>query len=344
MPIKPGIKLNSVDAAIWAIVVLITSLFLVDGGLNELSEPVGALGAISRLTSLIGTALLLMHMLLVARVPWIENVYGRDQATVLHKRLGKPVFYLILAHFVSAVMQFSLLNSEDLLQTLWWFITEVPDMLPAGISLILMIVVVITSLNFARRRLGHKTWFVFHIISYAAVALAVPHVFSTGTDIAGKPIQTVLWVSLYLFVFLNVLWFRVWTPIRKDLSSKRSTSAIPFLIISMTGAAGLNFIWLNPIGTLTGSADDATKNQTVTGDIVEYKYGVVQLEISVTNGKIENIKEIQATASGSWSQSISVLHDEALKAQSADFGNVSGATFISEAYREAFASALSKLK
>jgi predicted ferric reductase len=79
-----------------------------------------------------------------------------------------------------------------------------------------MIVVVVTSLNFARRAMSYEAWFFVHLVSYLSVAVAVPHIFSTGSDIAGKPVQTIIWVSLYLFVFLNILWFRVWVPIRKS--------------------------------------------------------------------------------------------------------------------------------
>jgi predicted ferric reductase len=45
----------------------------------------------------------------------------------------------------------------------------------------------------------------------------VPHQFSTGSDIAGKPVQTFFWVALYIFVAGNILWFRVLAPIFSSL-------------------------------------------------------------------------------------------------------------------------------
>ena len=205
-----------IEIIAWSIVMAVLVMFLVDGGLKNVTDVPSALGALSRLTSLVGTALLLIHMLLVARVPWIDQFYGHDKATVAHKKLGKPVLYFIVAHFLASLIQFAITNGENILATLWWLITDVQDMLLATLSLALMIIVVVTSLNFARRAMSYEAWFFVHLVSYVSVAIAVPHIFSTGTDIAGKPVQTIIWVSLYLFVFLNILWFRVWVPIRKS--------------------------------------------------------------------------------------------------------------------------------
>jgi predicted ferric reductase len=205
-----------IEIIAWSIVMSVLVMFLIDGGLKGITDVPTALGAISRLTALLGTALLLILMLLIARVPWIDKFYGHDGATVVHKRLGKPVLYLIVAHFLASLIQYSITNGKDLLATFWWFVFDVQDMLLATIGLFLMIVVVVSSINFARRKMSYEAWYFVHLVSYLSVAVSVPHIFTSGSDIAGKPVQTILWVSLYLFVFLNILWFRVWVPIRKS--------------------------------------------------------------------------------------------------------------------------------
>ncbi|MFM1957043.1 MAG: hypothetical protein RLZ41_442 [Actinomycetota bacterium] len=209
-----------IETIAWSIVMAVLVMFLIDGGLKGVTDLPTALGAISRVTSLLGTALLLILMLLIARVPWIDKFYGHDGATVVHKRLGKPVLYLIVAHFLASLVQYSITNGDEILKTLWWFITDVQDMLIATISLVLMIVVVLTSINFTRRKMSYEAWYFVHLTSYISVALAVPHIFTAGSDIAGKPVQTIIWVSLYLFVFLNILWFRVIIPIRKSFRKR----------------------------------------------------------------------------------------------------------------------------
>lgn len=204
-----------IEVLAWSTVVAVIAMFLIDGGLKNVTDLGTAMNAIARVTSLIGTDLLLIHMLLVARVPWIDKFYGHDKATVTHKKLGKPVLYFITAHFIASLIEYSISNGKDIITTLFWFITDVQDMLLATLGFVLMVVVVITSLNFARRAMSYEAWFFVHLISYASVAVAVPHIFSSGQDVAGKPVQTIFWVTLYLFVFFNIVWFRVYKPIRK---------------------------------------------------------------------------------------------------------------------------------
>lgn len=94
-----------------------------------------------------------------------------------------------------------------------------------------------------------------------------------------------------------------------------------------------------------GPTPTTTTAQTVTGDAIQYRYGVMQLKITEAAGKITDITELQATTSGpGYEQAIPLLHQAALSASSANFGNVSGATFASDAYKQALASAISKLK
>ena len=206
-----------IEAIAWATVVAVTAMFLIDGGLKTVVDVPTALNAVSRLTALLGTDLLLIHMLLVARVPWIDKFYGHDKATSAHKKLGKPVLYFVVAHFLASLISFAMTQSKDIATTLWWLITDVPDMLTATLALALMILVVVTSLNFARRKVSYEFWFIVHLLSYASVLLAVPHIFLSGSDIAGKPIATIFWASLYFFMAFNIIWYRAVSPILRGL-------------------------------------------------------------------------------------------------------------------------------
>jgi len=135
-------------------------------------------------------------------------------------------------------------------------------------------------------------------------------------------------------------------PGNNPYSKKRRwlASTIVMVVGSIGGAIGINNFILNPITDTSGSASGATKTQTVKSDVINYQYGVVELEVTATAGKLEKINEVQATASNGWETAIPVLNQQALAAQGADFGNLSGATFISEAYKKALSNALAKLK
>lgn len=206
-------KQDVIEVLAWASVLAVVSMFLIDGGIKAIVDVASALNSVSRLTALVGTDLLLIHMLLVARVPWIDRMYGHDKATATHKKLGKPILYLILAHFLSSVISYAITDGLNVWAEFMQLLTSVQDMLTATISLVLMIVVVVTSLNIARKKLSYEAWYIVHFLSYASVFLAIPHQISTGNDIAGKPIQTFFWISLYLFVAGNIVWYRFLQPI-----------------------------------------------------------------------------------------------------------------------------------
>ena len=129
-------------------------------------------------------------------------------------------------------------------------------------------------------------------------------------------------------------------------SSKRTwkLSTAILSLLSIGGGLAANYFWLNPPKDNSGSATNATKTQTVTSDVIKYRYGQIELEVTATAGKIEKIVEKQATSSAGWQSAVPVLNKAAIEAQSANFGNLSGATFITEAYKQALSNALSKLK
>jgi len=239
-----------IETIAWSIVMAVLVMFLLDGGLKGITDIPTALGAISRITSLLGTALLLIQMLLIARIPWIDKFYGHDGATVTHKKLGKPVLYFISAHFLASLIQYAINDGKNVVDELFSLIS-VQDLLLATISFVLMLVVVITSLNFARRAMSYESWFFVHLTAYISVAVAVPHIITTGSDVAGKPVQTIIWVALYLFVFLNVLWFRVIIPVRKSYR-KRLVLAQSIRESSDTTSLYLTGKHLNKIEAVSG--------------------------------------------------------------------------------------------
>lgn len=130
-------------------------------------------------------------------------------------------------------------------------------------------------------------------------------------------------------------------------NSKHSRRFLPSTavlgLVSIAGGLGVN-LWLNPPGTTAAVGGGAIVAQTVTGDAIQYKYGVIQLEITAEGGKLTRINQIQASASPGYDQALPILDQSALASSSTNFNNVSGATFTSKGYKDALASAISKLK
>ena len=88
--------------------------------------------------------------------------------------------------------------------------------------------------------------------------------------------------------------------------------------------------------------------KTVTGSSVMTRYGSVQVEVTVANGKITDITELAMPNNDGRSMMISqqagpMLRNQALKANSAKINGVSGATFTTMGYEQSLQSALDQL-
>jgi len=84
---------------------------------------------------------------------------------------------------------------------------------------------------------------------------------------------------------------------------------------------------------------------TFTGDVVSTPRGDVQVQITVTSGRIDDIEVIKypdevAMSANVSKRAIPVLVAEGLAAQSADVDTVSGATYTSIGYRDSLQSAI----
>lgn len=187
-------------------------IFLLDGNLANL-EQLDLLSVGNRITALIGTSLLLVHLALVARIPWIEQTLGLDKLTHAHKKLGKPLLYVLLLHSALAVISFADISQVNLLVGFFQLSFGYFDVLLALAAMLLMVVVVVSSIRIARRRLSYESWYLIHLLSYVAILAAIPHQFSLGTDFLGQPLMQSYFTLLYVFVFANLVWFRILQPI-----------------------------------------------------------------------------------------------------------------------------------
>jgi uncharacterized protein with FMN-binding domain len=105
----------------------------------------------------------------------------------------------------------------------------------------------------------------------------------------------------------------------------------------------------NPNPTAPGSSTSAaTARKTVAGSAIETRYGVVQVQVTVTGTKIDNVSFLQLTAFDGRSQQINndaapILLQETLAAQSSHIDTVSGASYTSDGYVQSLQSALDQL-
>jgi uncharacterized protein with FMN-binding domain len=128
--------------------------------------------------------------------------------------------------------------------------------------------------------------------------------------------------------------------------SKWKLGAAVLGLASIAGAFGVN-AYLNPpttSSTLTsGTGSNLPPDKTVTSDAIPYQYGTIQLAVTRTAGKIAAIDVGQSGATAGREQAFPYLVDYAIKAQSSNFANLGGATYTTDAFKQALDSAITKL-
>jgi len=95
----------------------------------------------------------------------------------------------------------------------------------------------------------------------------------------------------------------------------------------------------------SGSSGRSSGSKAYTGDAVQTRWGVVQVKITVANGKITDSQALQYPNDNGHSQGINdyalpILQSEVVAAQSAQIDAVSGATVTSDGYVQSLQSAL----
>jgi predicted ferric reductase len=189
----------------WASLLVVTALWLADGGLNEdLSTTLG------RLTGLWASDLLLIQVLLMARIPVVERAFGQDRLARWHRWTGFTSFHLMLAHVVLITIGYTV--SFNVFAELWELTVTYPGMLLAAAGTLLLVMVVVTSLRAARRRLRYESWHLLHLYAYLGAGLALPHQLWTGADFTASAPTRAYWWTLYGAAAGAVLLFRLGLP------------------------------------------------------------------------------------------------------------------------------------
>jgi uncharacterized protein with FMN-binding domain len=103
----------------------------------------------------------------------------------------------------------------------------------------------------------------------------------------------------------------------------------------------------SPATTSPSTSPQATR--TATGAAVNYSYGVLSVEATVSGTKLTNVTIASIDDGGNFrsqsidQQSVPVLEQEALQAQSANIQGVSGASYTSSGFEQSLQSALTQL-
>ena len=205
------------ESIVYFSVAIVLALFLADGGATYFINIKDVATGLGIVTGLVGSDLLLIMLILAARIPAIDRTFGHDKALALHRKLGKPVLYLILAHMLLLMIGYGIAQGLNPVAEALDMIVNQQDMSIAFIAMGLLILVVVTSLVIVRRKLSYEFWYIVHLLSYGAILLALPHQFTQGMMFAEGTWARWYWMALYVGALASITIFRVIVPVASSL-------------------------------------------------------------------------------------------------------------------------------
>ncbi len=211
-----GVRLTT-TLAIWLSMLIVTYLWDADGGIVDLTGWAGGITSVGRLSGLWAANLLLFQVLLMARLPVLELAFGRDELTRIHRVVGFASFSLMLLHIVTIIIGYASAQWAAVPATTWDLVTNYGGMLLAVAGTACLVMVVVTSVKAARRRLRYESWHLIHLYAYVGVGLALPHQLWTGQEFLRSTTATVYWWTLWGAATAAVLLWRVWLPLWRSL-------------------------------------------------------------------------------------------------------------------------------
>ncbi len=187
------------------------------GGASDLLAWGTGLTSLGRLAGLAGSFLLLVQVVLMARIPALENAFGRDRLTRIHRVVGFSSFTLVLAHVLLITWGYAAGAITALPRMLWDLIVTYPGMLLAAAGTVAVAMVSVTSVRAARRRLRYESWHLLHLYAYLGAGLALPHQLWTGQQFQDSPVLTAGWWTAWGLAAGATLWWRLVVPIARTL-------------------------------------------------------------------------------------------------------------------------------
>ena len=204
---------DGLQVACWVSVAVAVTLWLTSGGAATVTDIGSAVTAAGIVAGLVATDLVLVMIVLAARIPVVDRLVGHDHALAVHRSLGKPVLYLLLAHGALLTLGYGIADGVAPVRETIALFTSIADLPLAYLSLLLFVVVVVSSLVVVRRRWPYEAWHVVHLLTYAAVLVALPHQLSAGSVLATGSVQRVYWIALYALAIGSIGYFRFITPV-----------------------------------------------------------------------------------------------------------------------------------
>lgn len=210
----------------WATMAMSVALYLAYGGAADVTSIGRAFVGVGIIAGLTATNALLLMLLLAARVDFIDKTLGQPRATALHGKLGDWVVIGLGIHAAFLIVGYAL---GDGLSIVAEFVSQwngSGDFILAVLGLGLLLTVVVSSIVAARKRLPYEVWHAIHLLSYVAVGVSIPHMFSLGGLFAAGTWQRWYWIGALVVTGAALLAYRVLIPLLSTLDHGLTVSRV----------------------------------------------------------------------------------------------------------------------
>ena len=208
---------RSAAASLAAALAVVTYWWIEGSGLRDLGGWSSGLTSVGRWTGLLASVLLLAQVALMARVPVLERAFGQDRLARVHRIVGFTSFNLMVAHVLLVTWGYSGGSLLHWPGELWDLSLTYPAMLLADAGFVALVLVVVTSVRAARRRLRYESWHLMHLYGYLGAGLALPHQLWTGQELVSSTGRAVFWWTAWGLTAGAVLVWRVGVPVARNL-------------------------------------------------------------------------------------------------------------------------------
>lgn len=167
---------------------------------------------LGRLTGLLAVLCILFQFLIMGRAMWLERTFGLDKLSQIHHKNGYLLSVFLISHPVFITLGYMKFTKVDFIAQFLDLVNNWEDVNLALIGGIIFLSIIFISIYIVRKRLKYEVWYGVHIFVYLAVILAWGHQLKLGHDFLSSPPFTLYWYAIYIFVFGNLIIFRILKP------------------------------------------------------------------------------------------------------------------------------------
>jgi predicted ferric reductase len=169
--------------------------------------------------------IMIFQLVLIARLPFLDRRLGMDQLTTLHRWVGFALFWTLLAHVTFIVLGFARLDGNPVPVQIVSLAGSVPVLL-GMVAFLIIGVVAVVSVRYARRRLSYEAWHAIHFLLYLVIVLALIHQLFEVTTFTASSWSRRYWFLLWALALVALVAGRVVVPVWRNSRHQFRVAAV----------------------------------------------------------------------------------------------------------------------